>query len=525
MAAPPIRLPPIRLPPVRLPPAHLLQAGPAGLAGGLVLAALVVALLVPFLGADPPQELTYSNARTTDEGFNLNNARQRALSGSFATGDVDRSLTNGVYSAVAALVFRVTEPTLAAGRSVSVAATALAVLLLAVGLAEPLGRAAALLSAAALAGANLALEYGRLGMVEPTVVAFLTGGYVAAVHAVRRRSPLAGAGCGLLLAAAVSAKAIAVVPAVAILGVLLGSGLRRRDRRAVLAALAALGAAAAAAAAWFLLVALPNLERLRVALRIWPAVTYPHTPAGVLDRLGAYAGFNDQALSRSGPLLLAAVVGLGALVLRRRSLDPAARAALVMAGLWGFGLWLALAVGSYHPNRYVVPALPGMAVLAGFGLASLAARLRPDGGWGRAAVLAALGLLLAVPGAGRYLDDAASSGHQREQDQRILAAALPPDAVVFGHYAPTLLFDTRLELLTLWPSAAANADDPVARFGATHVLAAAVGDSSDPTLEIPSLRHLRYQVALPRVRWAGHTLQLLTLPPTPPPPRDRAEAG
>jgi hypothetical protein len=520
VAAPPIRLPPVRLRPGRLRPVRLLQAGRAGLAGGLVLAAMVVVLLVPFLGADPPHELTYSNARATDEGFNLNNARQRALFGSFATGDVDRSLTNGVYSAIAALVFRLTEPTMAAGRAVSVAAIAVAVLLLAVGLAEPLGRAAALLSAAALAGANLVLEYGRLGMVEPTVVAFLTGGYVAAVRAVRRRSPPAGAGCGLLLAAAVSAKAIAVVPAVAILGVLVGSGLWRRDRRGVLAGLAALGGAAAAGAGWYLLVALPNLERLRIALRIWPAVTYPHTPAGVLDRLGAYAAFNDQALARSGPLLLAAVVGLGALVLGWRSLGPAARAALAMAGLWGFGLWLAVAVGSYSPNRYIVPALPGVAVLAGFGLASLAGRLRPDRGWARVALVAGLGLLVAVPGAGRYLDDAASSGHEREQDQRILAAALPPDAVVFGHYAPTLLFDTRLELLTLWPSAGANADDPVARFGATHVLAAAVGDRTDPTLEIPSLRRLRYQVALPRVRWDRHTLQLLQLHPTPPPPRD-----
>jgi Dolichyl-phosphate-mannose-protein mannosyltransferase len=494
---------------------RLRGANGAGLAGGLVLAALVVALLAPFVGADPPSDLTYSNARDTDEGFNLNNARQRALFGSFATGDVDRSLTNGAYSAIAAVVFLLTEPTLAAGRSVSVAAIAVAVLLLAVGLAEPLGRAAALLSAAALAGANLALEYGRLGMVEPTVLALLTGGFVLAVRAVQRRSWPAGAGCGLLLAAAVSAKAIAVVPAVAMLGVVLGSGLAGRDRRAVLAGLAALGAAVAAAAAWFLLVALPNMERLRIALRIWPRVTYPHTPAGVLERLGDYLANSDQALGRSGPLLVAAVVGLGVLVLRWRALDRPARATLVMAGLWGFGLWLALAVGSYSPNRYIVPALPGLAVLAGFGLASVARPL-PRGA-ARAALLVVLGVFLAVPGTARYLSEAAGSGHQREADQRILAAALPPDAVVFGHYAPTLLFDTDHELMTVWPSAGANAGDPVARFGATHVLASAVGDWSDPTLAIPALRRLRYQVSLPRVRWGLHTLQLYRLPAPPPP--------
>jgi hypothetical protein len=491
-----------------------------GLVGGLLLAAVVVALLAPFLGADPSPRLTTSNARDTDEGFNLANARQRALFGSFATGDVDRSLTNGAYSAIAAGVFGVTEPTLAIGRGISVAAIALAVVLLAVGLAEPLGLAAALLAAAALAGANLALEYGRLGMVEPTAVAFLTAGFVLAVAAVRRRSALAGAGCGLLLAAAVSVKAIAVVPTAAMLAVMCGPPLWRRDRRALMAGLAAAGAAAAAAAGWLLLVALPNLERLRLNLEIWPTVRYPTTPAGVLRRLGDYAGFSDHAITRSGPLLLAALVGVAALALRWRSLDRTARDALVMAALWGFGLWLAIAVGSYSPNRYIVPALPGLAVLAGFGLASLAAPLPR----GRAAVAVALGLVVAVPGAARYLADAADSGRQRERDQRTLAAALPDDAVVFGAYAPTLLFDTRAELLTLWPSAGANRDDPVARFGATHVLAAAVGDRTDPTLTVPALRPLRYVVGGPRVRWGPHTLQLIdlrNLPLAEPPPPQR----
>jgi hypothetical protein len=502
------------------PRTHLEGARRGGLVGGLLLGAIVVALLVPFLGADPSPRLTTSNARDTDEGFNLANARQWALFGSFATGDVDRSLTNGAYSAIAAGVFGVTEPTLAIGRGISAAAIALAVVLLAVGLAEPLGLAAAWLAAAALAGANLALEYGRLGMVEPTVVAFLTAAFVLAVATVRRRSALAGAGCGLLLAAAVSVKAIAVVPAAAMLGVMCGPALWRRDRRALLAGLAAVAAAAAAAAGWLLLVALPNLERLRVNLEIWPTVWYPTTPAGVLDRLGAYAGFSDHAITRSGPLLLAALVGLGALVLRWRSLERTARDALVMAALWGFGLWLAIAVGSYSPNRYIVPALPGLAVLAGFGMASLVAPLPR----GRAAAAVALGLVVAVPGAARYLGDAADSGRQRERDQRTLAAALPDDAVVFGAYAPTLLFDTRAELLTLWPSAGANRDDPVARFGATHVLAAAVGDRTDPTLTVPALRPLRHTAGGPRVRWGPHTLRLIDLRSTPlaePPPPQR----
>jgi 4-amino-4-deoxy-L-arabinose transferase-like glycosyltransferase len=493
-------------------------AGWAGLAGGLLLAAIMVALLAPFLNADPSRHLTYyDNARDTDEGFNLANARQQALFGEFATGDVDRSLTNGAYSAIAAAVFQVFEPKLAIGRAISVAALALAVLVLAAGLAEPLGTAAALLAAAALAGANLALEYGRLGMVEPTVLAFLTGGFVLAVRAVRHRSAWAGAGFGLLGAAAVSVKAIAVVPLAAMLVVVLGPALWRRDRRAVLVGLAALGAVAAAAAVWLLVVALPNLERLRIALRIWPAVHYPHTPWGVLRRLGDYATASDHAISRSAPLLMAAAVGLAALVWRWRSLDRGARDALVMAALWGFGLWLAIAVGDYHPNRYIVPALPGLAVLAGFGLATAV----PPLGRVRGVLLVVLGLVVAMPGAAQYLGDAVASGDQRERDQRVLAAALPEDAVVFGAYAPTLLFDTRAELLTLWPSAGANSDNPVGRFGVTHVLAATAGDRSDPTLQVAELRRLRHTDGIIRVRWDYHTLHLHEFPP----PSSAAEGG
>ena len=125
---------------------------PGQVLAGLLLAVLVLWLLAPFAGVDPPGGLTASNAPWTDEGFNLANARERVLAGHFATGDVDRSLTNGAYSVLAAAMFAVTGPSLAAGRALSMVAVAAAVLLLALGLARPLGRPAALLAAAASAG-------------------------------------------------------------------------------------------------------------------------------------------------------------------------------------------------------------------------------------------------------------------------------------------------------------------------------------------------------------------------------------
>src|SRR6266545_911499 len=478
------------------------------LAASLVLAAAVLALLLPFAGADPPAGLTGSNAPFTDEGFNLANARNQVLFGRFGIDDVDRSLTNGAYSAVAAAVFLVTRPRLAAGQVVSMACVAAAVLLLALGLAEPLGRPAALLAAAALGGADLALEYGRLALLEPMVVVLLTAAFVLAVRSHRHPSATAGAATGLLVAAAVSVKATALLPGLVLLGVPLASALHARASRG------------------------PG--------RPGPGADLPARLVTALAAVGAAGG--------------AALVWL-------------------LAAAWGFGLWAAIAVGDYAPNRYVVPALPGLAVLAGFGLAALAAAVRsrsavsggpvgtashahigtafrghretasrgpagtasrgpagtasrgpagtaPRWAWpalgarrrglagGVVAVL--LGVAVALPGAGRFLAGPGPGAGQRARDQRVLAALVPAGATVYGAYAPTLLFDTRLRLVTPWPPADANVRDPAGRLGVTHVLAGAPGD---PTRDVPALRAGTRLVPLARVPWAGQAVWLYEIRP------------
>jgi 4-amino-4-deoxy-L-arabinose transferase-like glycosyltransferase len=499
---------------------------PGQVLAGLLLAGVVLWLLAPFAGVDPPRQLTVSNAPWTDEGFNLANARERALTGQFATGDVDRSLTNGVYSVLGAATFAVTGPSLAAGRALSMAAVAGSVLLLALGLARPLGRPAALLAATALGGANLMLEHGRLALVEATVVVLLTGAFVLATRAAWRPSAAAGAGVGLLVAAAVSVKANALLPGLVLLGVVLVAAARRRDRPAAAMGLAGLATLLLAGAAWLVAVALPNWERFRTALRIWPTVEYLGTPVAIAGRVGRYLADSDQALGRSLPLLLAAALGLAALARRWPRLDPAARDTLVMAGLWGAGLWLAVAVGDYlpghytAPNRYVVPALPGLAVLAGFGLADLAALAgralggagerdpgndRGRGGWVAGLAAVVLGVAVALPGVLQYLDGARGSGRLREQGQRALATSLPSDAVVFGAYAPTLLFDTRLTTLTPWPTADANVRDPVGRFGVTHVLVST--GPGDPTAKVAGLTG-RARPRLAQIPWGNGELFL-----------------
>jgi 4-amino-4-deoxy-L-arabinose transferase-like glycosyltransferase len=491
------------------------------LLAALVLAAVVVALLAPFATADPPARLTGSNAPWTDEGFNLANARNRVLFGTFHTDDVDRSLTNGAYSALAAAEFAATGPSIVAGRWLSIVAVAAAVLLLGAGLARPLGTTSALLAAAALGGSQLVLQYGRLGFTEPLVLALLCGalvlaarGSLAAAHGPpAARRPLAGAvGAGLLLAAAVSVKAIAVVPAAVLLGVPLAAALARRDRPAVwrrpwAAArlpLAAAGAAAGAAALWVLLVALPNLDRLRTGLRIWPDVTYPGDPVELARRLAEYARLSDGALPRAAPVLVAALAGVALLAARWRALAPARRELLVTALAWAVLTWLAVAVADYAPNRYVVPALPGLAVLAGAGLGALAGRVGSRVPWAGAVLAAALALAVAVPGAAAFTAQATSGGRTLAADQRTLGALVGDDAVVYGSYGPTMLFGTRARLVTPWAPAGANVDDPVGRFGVTHVLTD--GRDQAMTLVPPGL------APLAAVRWGPHELLLYKLP-------------
>jgi 4-amino-4-deoxy-L-arabinose transferase-like glycosyltransferase len=501
------------------PPRDELDAGGApgrgrwgSLLPGLLLAVAVLVLLAPFARADPPARLTGSNAPFTDEGFNLANARNRTLFGRFAVDDVDRSLTNGAYSAVAAAVFRVTGARLAAGRAISMASLAAAVLLLAVGLAEPFGRRAALLAATALGGTDLALEHGRLALVEAMVVVLLTATFVVACAVRRRPSRALAAVAGLLLAAAVSVKATALLPGLVLLAGPLVPALAARDRARLAAGLSALGAALAAGLAWLALVALPNLERLRTALRIWPEVHYPGSPGALAARLGDYLANSDQALGRTMPLLAAAALGLAAAAARWRSLDPRRREALLLAAGWGLGLWAVIAVGDYAPNRYVVPALPGLAVLAGFGLDALA-RLAAGRGrapWRAAVVAGALAVAVAAPGVGRFLAGADPGPGQRVRAQRALSARLPERATVYGAYAPTLLFDTRVRTVSPWLPAGANVDDPVGRLGVTHVL---VGGPGDPTGQVPAFRDRAAMSPLARVSWDGQELTLYRVAP------------
>src|SRR4029450_11322273 len=75
----------------------------------------------------------------------------------------------------------------------------------------------------------------------------------------------------------------------------LGGAAVRRDGRALAMGLAGLVTLVLAGAAWLVAVALPNWERLRTALRIWPTVEYLGTPAAIAGRVGGYLAESHPA--------------------------------------------------------------------------------------------------------------------------------------------------------------------------------------------------------------------------------------
>ena len=81
---------------------------------------------------------------------------------------------------------------------------------------------------------------------------------------------------------------------------------------------------------------------------------------------------------------------------------------------------------------------------------------------------------------------------------------------MYGAYAPTLLFDTRLTTLTPWPTADANVRDPVGRFGVTHVLVS--NGPGDPTAEVAGLTASQTRPRLARIPWGNGELFLYGSP-------------
>jgi 4-amino-4-deoxy-L-arabinose transferase-like glycosyltransferase len=391
-------------------------------------------LLWAFVRADPAAGTTVSNGPYTDEAWDVINARNFVLLGRFSTDDWNLHLVNVPFSAIVAAVFGIAGVGIAQARLVSIAATALTMVALGVGLRGTLGGRAALLAMLAYGGSTLVLFYGRLAFLEPSVAMWLTLGGVLALRARAARSGRWGLVAGLVLALAIGTKPSAAFAAAGLLAGVLAVGHGSvAVRRWVAAAIAVI---AAAGAAWVVLIALPNLAAVRTDLRIWPAEPILSSPAAMIRTVAAFPFRNDEFLRLAAPVIAFGAIGLLLALRERRSMPPALAILAGAATGWlvlGLGLLL---VAPYRPNRYEVPILPALAVLGGIGLWALGRMAGTWPRWRMPAIALALGIVLVAPGLVSYATWMSVATYRLPEIQAAVAAAIPDGEVAQGLLAP-----------------------------------------------------------------------------------------
>ena len=367
--------------------------------------ALAVGLLSVQLAADPATGVTFSQSPFTDEGWSTLGARNVVLLGRWATDEWQQYLVQLPFNVVVAGVFELFGVGIIQARVVSVAATVTSVALISLLVGRRLGWLPGLLAGVMLATSTLLLYYGRLALLEPTVLLLLTVTLV--VWATERGghwAPGIAVGAGIALALITkpsSGGALLGIAAGGLLAALLCS--RRLAMRLVRRALVAGFMVLLAGVGWAaLVVAEPGAWDSIV--RVWPNQLPATSLAGLVERVVTFPSTSDNALAFSRPLVGGAVVGIIAVLARWRSLDDGQR---LLAGA-AIG-WLVVGVGvltivPYRPNRYLVPMLPPMAVLSGYALAAGASALASRAWTGprtRAAALTGtllLATIAAIPG-------------------------------------------------------------------------------------------------------------------------------
>jgi 4-amino-4-deoxy-L-arabinose transferase-like glycosyltransferase len=328
----------------------------------------VFALLSAFVAADPNSHATFSTAPFTDEGFNLVNARNMAQLGTWTTDEWNLHLVNLPFSLLEFAVFKLLGVGIVQARLAMVVCTSLAASSLVWGLRRVVGRGPAVFAGVAFACSGLILFYGRLAFLEDLVVLGLTLGAMTLANP-RWLSWRGGLVAGACFAVAIGTKpsaAFSVVGILATLGLVWGwSDLR--IRRWIVGACASI---AVAGILWIVLVGLPNRDAVAVDLRIWPPYKWNLSPGALVESVRLYLSTNNDRVLRSLLLPLIGLAGAGtvAIVAFRRRLSEAETRLAVAALAWavfGFGI---LMLVSYRPNRYVVPLVPSLAILAAIGL-------------------------------------------------------------------------------------------------------------------------------------------------------------
>lgn len=461
-----------------------------GLLPAVAAACVVVAVLLAVqVAMDPNIEVTGSDSPFTDEGWLVLGARNAVLLGRWITDEWQLVIAQLPFNALAFVSFELFGVGIIQARLVSVVATVLAVAILGVVVGRRFGTAAGVLAALALGTAPLVLFYGRLALLEATVMASLVATFAALL---RRgdRTWIPGVLAGLAMAVALGTKPSAAAP---IAGLLAGALLTGGPLRPLLARRSALavGVVAVMAAVWGIAVTAAGIS-IPDALRPWPESDVI-APLDVLaGRAWHYlSGGNDLATTTNTTLLIGSALGL--IVIRHRwpALDAPQRTMVGAAIGWAVVGILVLLVVAYRPNRYVVPLLPPLAILTGVGGALLLATPR------RAAASAALALTLVVAvtaAGGAYLQRWMSIATYRlPQIQDELARLLPEGAVTHGWFASTLAM--RAPVTTIIAQGEVNRGDTYERYGVRWLILERRGEPVDWIDEHPDAWEQRERVA------------------------------
>jgi hypothetical protein len=448
------------------------------------------ALLAAFVSADPARNVTFSSGPFSDEGFTIVNARNLIQLGRWDTDQWSLYLVNLPYSLLAAGSFALFGVGIDSSRLVSITSVSIAAAALAWGLRRPLGTTWGLFAGIAFATSGLVLFYGRLTFNEDLVVLGLTLGALV-LASQERLSFRWGVVAGVCFAIAIGTKPTAAFSIAGIL-IALGAvwGWRREDvRRWLAGAVVSIGLFGLA---WLLVVWLPNRDAVAMDVRIWAPAHLSLTPLGMLRSLSSYLrGGSDGVIGLLlGPLIALAAVGLAGIAALRKRLDAdQARLAVIAIGWVVAGFWVVI-VASYRPNRYVMPVVPGLAILAAIGLALIADwaadRLASSRAGGRTeesavvsgavkpptrlrkpsvlvAAFACLAIVVAAaPGLGLFYSWNRQATNDLPQIQDRFASLVPPGTRVAGRESGLFLAKSKaitLEVQLTQTDTAANAGD------------------------------------------------------------------
>lgn len=444
------------------PAAPAIRAFPRRVAGwlrGVPVEAVLVGLglfvlLAVFVNADPPSQMTYSIAPFTDEAFNAVNSRNLIQVGQWGTDEWTRHLVELPFSVLEAVTFKFIGVGIVQARLPMILCVSLTATALVWGLRRPVGRVWAVFAGLAFAGSGLVLLYGRLVFFENLVVLCLTLGTLVLV----RESRLGWRGgilAGICYALAIGTKPNAAFP---VLGILVALGLawgwRDRSLRRWLAGVAV--AIGLSGLLWLIAIWLPNRAAIAIDLSTWPPFHYSLSPGAFLESVRLYLFESDKVIGMLlGPLVFLALAGVAAIVaLRRRLTGMESRLAVAAFGWAAFGFGILMVV-DYRPNRYVVPLVPALAILAAIGLHVLGQwlteRLR-DGEPGRPGllrrnalpILATAAVLVAVaPGLGQYARWARNVSYDLVGIQARFESLVPAGERVAGRESALFLMTSR----------------------------------------------------------------------------------